>query len=86
MFDKVNMNLLIECAHTARDVATRNHVFLLLSSVAKVSSRWISEHIIDIFTVIGESAVKQVGHHVSKLNVVSVIWTAFNFVAFLEML
>nr|XP_010919682.1 uncharacterized protein At3g06530 [Elaeis guineensis] len=63
MFDKVNMNLLIECAHTAKDVASRNHVFLLLSSVAKVSSRWVSEHIVDIFTVIGESAVKQNDSH-----------------------
>jgi len=54
------IDLLVECARFTEDVSTRNHVFLLLSSVARASPRWLSEHMVDIFTIIGESAVKQV--------------------------
>lgn len=60
LISKVNVDLLIECLRSVTDAATRNLAFLLLSSSAKVSPRCISERIIDIFTVIGESAVKQV--------------------------
>lgn len=60
LISKVNVDLLIECSHFVTDAATRNLAFMLLSSAAKVSPQCISERIIDIFTVIGESAVKQV--------------------------
>ncbi|XP_073001076.1 uncharacterized protein At3g06530 isoform X2 [Typha latifolia] len=59
LFNKVTMDLLVACARSAKDVATRNHVFLLLSSIARVSPEQISGNIMDIFTVIGESALKQ---------------------------
>lgn len=58
--NKLNINLLVECAHSAKDAATRNHIFLLLSSVAKISSGLLSEHIVDLFAIVGESAIKQV--------------------------
>ncbi|KAJ0970648.1 hypothetical protein J5N97_018607 [Dioscorea zingiberensis] len=58
-FLKNNLELLINCARSAKDVITRNHVFMLLSSVARVSSGWLLEHIVDIFSLIGESSVKQ---------------------------
>lgn len=57
----VNIGLLVQIARSTIDVTTRNHAFLLLSSVTKVSSGWISEHISDVFAAIGESALKQVG-------------------------
>ncbi|WOL10215.1 hypothetical protein Cni_G18969 [Canna indica] len=63
VFGDVNMALLVEIARSNNDVTTRNHVFLLLSSITKVSSGWISEHIADIFAVIGESALKQNDSH-----------------------
>ncbi|KAJ8511645.1 hypothetical protein OPV22_002079 [Ensete ventricosum] len=63
VFSDVKMGLLVEIARSTDDVTTRNHVFLLLSSITKVYSGWISEHIIDIFAVIGESALKQNDSH-----------------------
>ncbi|URD79236.1 U3 small nucleolar RNA-associated protein 10 [Musa troglodytarum] len=60
VFSDVKMGLLVEIVRSTDDVTTRNHVFLLLSSITKVYSGWISEHIIDIFAVIGESALKQI--------------------------
>lgn len=58
---KFDVNLLVECARSAKDVTTRNHVFLLLSSISKLNPDQVLDHIIDIFTVIGESAIMQVG-------------------------
>ncbi|CAD5195383.1 unnamed protein product [Musa acuminata subsp. malaccensis] len=63
VFSDVKMGLLVEIARSTDDITTRNHVFLLLSSITKVYSGWISEHIIDIFAVIGESALKQNDSH-----------------------
>ncbi|KAJ0970619.1 hypothetical protein J5N97_018578 [Dioscorea zingiberensis] len=59
-FLKNNLELLINCApFCKRCHHFRNHVFMLLSSVARVSSGWLLEHIVDIFSLIGESSVKQ---------------------------
>lgn len=63
IYSESNINLLVECAHSTEDVAIRNHVFLLLTSIASVSPAWLSEHIVDIFSAIGESAVKQIDSH-----------------------
>ena len=52
--------MLVDCARLAKDGVTRNHVFTLLSLVAKLVPNRILEHILDILTVIGESAVSQV--------------------------
>lgn len=57
---KNNIELIISCARSAKDDITRNHVFMLLSSVARVSPEWLLEQIIDIFSLIGESSIKQV--------------------------
>lgn len=43
-----------------KDGVTRNHVLTLLTSVAKLVPNRILDHILDILTVIGESAVSQV--------------------------
>lgn len=75
VFSDVKMSLLVEIARSTDDVTTRNHVFLLLSSITKVYSGWISEHIIDIFAVIGESALKQVGSIFYRLDVSLIIRT-----------
>lgn len=61
--NKFKMDVLVECARSTADVSTRNNVFVLLSSIAKASPAWLSEHTFDIFTIIGESAVKQIDSH-----------------------
>lgn len=54
------MKLLVECACSSKDGVTRNHVYSLISAVAKITPERVLEHIEDIFTVIGKSAVTQV--------------------------
>lgn len=56
----INVKLLVECAHSAKDGVTRNHVFSLISSITKIVPEKVLEHMLDIFAVIGESAVTQV--------------------------
>ncbi|XP_058086889.1 uncharacterized protein At3g06530 isoform X2 [Magnolia sinica] len=63
ILNKFDVNLLVECANSAKDSTTRNHVFSLLSSVAKVTPGRILDHIIDIFTVVGDSTVMQSDSH-----------------------
>ncbi|KAG0473077.1 hypothetical protein HPP92_014934 [Vanilla planifolia] len=60
---KLDISLLVECACSAMDFATRNSIFILLSSIAKISSGWLSEHIIDLFAIVGESAAMQGDSH-----------------------
>jgi U3 small nucleolar RNA-associated protein 10 len=60
IINEINIKLLVECAHSAKDGVTLNHVFSLISSVAKVIPDKVLEHILDIVTIIGESAVSQV--------------------------
>ena len=55
-----DIKLLVSCARSTEDAATRNHVFSLLSAIAKVIPDRILDHILDILTVMGESAVTQV--------------------------
>ncbi|XP_065871790.1 uncharacterized protein At3g06530 [Euphorbia lathyris] len=58
--NKIDIKLLVKCARVAKDGVTRNHVFSLLSSIAKVVPNKILEHIVDILSVIGESTVIQI--------------------------
>lgn len=62
ILNKFDIKLLLDCARAAKDAMTRNHVFSLLSSIAKLIPDKVLDHILDILTVIGESAVTQVGH------------------------
>lgn len=55
-----DLELLVICARSARDAITCNHVFSLLSTIAKVIPGKVLDHILDILTVIGKSAVTQV--------------------------
>lgn len=55
-----DLKLLINCARSTKDEITRNQVFSLLSTVAKVAPDKVLAHIVDICTLIGESAVTQV--------------------------
>ncbi|KAK8944415.1 hypothetical protein KSP39_PZI007998 [Platanthera zijinensis] len=72
---KLNINLLVKCTLSAKDITTRNHIFSLLTSVAKISSEWLSEHIDDLFVIVGESAIKQSDHHSQHVleNLISVL-------------
>ncbi|KAL4595949.1 hypothetical protein ACB092_12G129000 [Castanea dentata] len=63
ILNEINIKLLVECAHSAKDGVTLNLVFSLISSVAKVVPEKVLEHILDILTVIGESAVSQIDSH-----------------------
>ncbi|XP_027329398.1 uncharacterized protein At3g06530 isoform X2 [Abrus precatorius] len=63
MTKEINVKLLIECARTSNVVATRNHVFSVLSAVTRVFPGEVLEHILDILAVIGEAAVSQIDSH-----------------------
>ncbi|KAF5193642.1 U3 small nucleolar rna-associated protein [Thalictrum thalictroides] len=63
VLNKYDINMLLECVRATKDASTRNHVFSLLSSIAKIVPDKVLEHIISIFTVIGESAAKQSDSH-----------------------
>ncbi|XP_030935775.1 uncharacterized protein At3g06530 [Quercus lobata] len=63
ILNEINIKLLVECAHSAKDGVTLNLIFSLISSVAKVVPEKVLEHILDILTVIGESAVSQIDSH-----------------------
>ncbi|CAN1813501.1 Uncharacterized protein At3g06530 [Linum perenne] len=59
----VEVKVLLKCAQSAKDGATRNLIFSLLSSIAKVIPDKIVPHISDILVVIGESTVIQTDSH-----------------------
>ncbi|CAN0862884.1 Uncharacterized protein At3g06530 [Linum grandiflorum] len=59
----VEVKVLIRCVRSAKDGATRNLIFSLLSSIAKVIPDNIVPHILDILVVIGESTVTQTDSH-----------------------
>ncbi|GMJ01001.1 hypothetical protein like AT3G06530 [Hibiscus trionum] len=61
--DEIDIKRLVDCARLTKDGTTRNHVFTLLSTVAKLVPNRILEHILDMLTVIGESAVSQIDSH-----------------------
>ncbi|XP_048446393.1 LOW QUALITY PROTEIN: uncharacterized protein At3g06530-like [Pyrus x bretschneideri] len=63
ILNEIDVKMLVECAHSAKDGVTRNHVFSLISSVTKIIPEKVLEHVLDIFTVIGESAVTQIDSH-----------------------
>ncbi|XP_076945325.1 uncharacterized protein At3g06530-like [Bidens hawaiensis] len=62
-----DIKLLVSCVRSTDDAATRNHVFSLLTAVAKIMPDRILDHILDILTVIGESAVTQWDSHSKKV-------------------
>ncbi|KAF5456234.1 hypothetical protein F2P56_025737 [Juglans regia] len=64
---ETNIKLLVECANSAKDGVTRNHVFSLISSVAKVVPEKVLEHILDILSIIGESTVSQIDNHSQRV-------------------
>lgn len=60
MLDSIDVELLIKCAHSAKDGVTHNHILKLLSTITKLVPDKILDHIQDILTVAGESAITQV--------------------------
>ncbi|KAI7750210.1 hypothetical protein M8C21_026307, partial [Ambrosia artemisiifolia] len=65
--ESFDIKLLVSCVRSTDDAATRNHVFSLLSAVAKVMPERILDHILDILTVISQSAVTQWDSHSKKV-------------------
>ncbi len=59
LFNCRDINLLINCIQSAKDLGTRNHGFSLIASLAKAFPQVVSESIEDLFVAIGD-AVKQV--------------------------
>ncbi|KAK3026432.1 hypothetical protein RJ639_041444 [Escallonia herrerae] len=55
----LDLELLVKCARSTKDTTTRNHVFSLLSTIAKIIPERVLDHILDFLTIIGESAVTQ---------------------------
>ncbi|XP_076957841.1 uncharacterized protein At3g06530-like [Bidens hawaiensis] len=62
-----DIKLLVSCVRSTDDAATRNHVFSLLTAIAKIMPDRILDHILDILTVIGKSAVTQWDSHTKKV-------------------
>nr|XP_043631361.1 uncharacterized protein At3g06530 isoform X2 [Erigeron canadensis] len=67
IIESFDIKLLVCCARSTDDAATRNHVFSLLSAVAKVVPDIILDHILDILAVMCESAVTQFDGHSKKV-------------------
>ncbi|ONI24972.1 hypothetical protein PRUPE_2G273000 [Prunus persica] len=63
IINEIDVKMLVECAHSVKDGVTRNHVFSLISSITKIIPEKVLGHILDIFTLIGESAVTQIDSH-----------------------
>ncbi|XP_075484364.1 uncharacterized protein At3g06530 isoform X1 [Primulina tabacum] len=55
----VDLQLLVNCARCSSDAVTRNHVFLLITTLAKIVPDRVLHQILDILTAIGESTVIQ---------------------------
>ncbi|KAB1204141.1 hypothetical protein CJ030_MR8G004038 [Morella rubra] len=72
---EMDIKLLVGCARSAKDGVTRNHVFSVISSVAKVVPERVLEHILDIIGIIGESAVSQNDGHSRRVyeDLISVV-------------
>jgi U3 small nucleolar RNA-associated protein 10 len=62
-----DLELLVECARSTKDASTRNHIFSLLSTIAKVQPERVLEHINGILKVIGESTVTQWDSHSQRV-------------------
>lgn len=65
--DKFDIKLLLVCARSTKDATTRNQVFSLLATIAKVSPDKVFDHLLDIFKVIGESSVTQWDSHSQRV-------------------
>lgn len=55
----LDLQLLVNCARCSSDAVTRNHVFLLITTLAKIVPDRVLDQILDILTAIGESTVVQ---------------------------
>ncbi|TVU14983.1 hypothetical protein EJB05_38480 [Eragrostis curvula] len=66
MLNSSNIDLLINCVRSVKDVATRNHGFSLIASVAKACPELVSESIVDLFVAIGD-AIKQDDSHSQRV-------------------
>ncbi|XP_038896984.1 uncharacterized protein At3g06530 [Benincasa hispida] len=64
---EIDIKLLVDCAHLSKDGVTRNHVYSLISFVSKVIPEKLVEHMLDILSLIGESAVRQVDIHSERV-------------------
>ncbi|KAF5959772.1 hypothetical protein HYC85_000981 [Camellia sinensis] len=67
IINNFDLKLLVECARSVKDGTTRNQVFSLLSTIAKVTPNKVLDHIMDIFTIIGESTVTQWDSHSQRV-------------------
>lgn len=67
MVNNFDLKLMIDCARSTKDEITRNQIFSLLSTVAKVAPDKVVDHIIDICTLIGESTVTQWDSHSQRV-------------------
>uniref|UniRef100_A0A7N0TKI1 BP28 C-terminal domain-containing protein n=2 Tax=Kalanchoe fedtschenkoi TaxID=63787 RepID=A0A7N0TKI1_KALFE len=60
MLNMIDVELLVECAHSLTDTVTRNHVFSVISSITRICPDKILQHMLMIVKAVGESTVTQV--------------------------
>lgn len=61
-----DLQLLVNCARSSNETVTRNHVFSLITTLAKIVPDKVLDHLLDILIVIGESTVTQVSYGICK--------------------
>ncbi|KAL5216795.1 hypothetical protein ABZP36_008196 [Zizania latifolia] len=66
LFNCGNVNLLINCIRSAKDLGTRNHGFSLIASLARAFPQLITESIEDLFVAIGDT-IKQDDSHSQRI-------------------
>ncbi|GJN26820.1 hypothetical protein PR202_gb14780 [Eleusine coracana subsp. coracana] len=66
MFNSSNIQLLIDCVRSVKDVRIRNHGFSLIASVTKACPELVSGSMVDLFVAIGD-AIKQDDSHSQRV-------------------
>ncbi|KAL6651157.1 hypothetical protein ACP70R_010082 [Stipagrostis hirtigluma subsp. patula] len=66
LFNGSNIDLLIDCVRSNKDLGTRNHGFSLIASLSKACPQLVSESIVDLFVAIGD-AIKQDDNHSQRV-------------------
>ena len=55
-----NVDLVVQCVNIAKDSTTRNHALSLMTALGRLLPDQVLDHVIDIFTIMGESTIIQV--------------------------
>lgn len=63
-----NVDLVVQCVNIAKDSTTRNHALSLMTALGRLLPDQVLDHVIDIFTIMGESTIIQDDSHSQKVS------------------